>query len=171
MGMLSAMDESERNRLLKQQKAVLLAASDMEEAAAAARALVGIEDGPLAHALETAIIVCYARPFTTGDRRVPRGFDELDSESDASLHAELKKLRDEAYAHTDEGSGREIARYAITERGDGTAEISYWEARLPIERESLPLVISLCERQAERMKSAAIRLQLMLTGEKPVEYW
>jgi hypothetical protein len=70
---MGRVDASERNRLPKQQLAVLVAASDMVEAEAAAVALLHVPDDPLAHALETAMVVCYARPFTTGDLRLPPG--------------------------------------------------------------------------------------------------
>jgi len=166
------LDESDRNRLEKQQQAVLLAAADMEEAAEAAKALMTTDEGPLAFALETGMVTAYARPFTASDLRVPRGFDELDYEPDRRLHEELMTLRDKVYAHTDDESGREIANYNLTEDAEaGTAEISYLIGRIPIDRERLPLVIGLCERQEDRFKRAAIRLHFMLTGEKPVEYW
>jgi hypothetical protein len=60
------MHESERNRLRKRQRALLLAASDMEQDKAAAQRLTIEEDGLLARALETAIAVSYMRPFTGG---------------------------------------------------------------------------------------------------------
>jgi hypothetical protein len=56
--------DSERNRLAKLRTALLLAGSDMDQAVAAARALQNESDGLLARALETAIAVCYMRPFT-----------------------------------------------------------------------------------------------------------
>jgi hypothetical protein len=62
------MHESDRNRLKKLQRALLLAASDLEQAAAAARALDAEQSNlPLMRALETAIVVCYSRAF--GSRR------------------------------------------------------------------------------------------------------
>jgi hypothetical protein len=60
------MHKSEINRLKKVQTALLLAASDHDQAAAATRALDSeADDHVLIRALETAIAVCYARAFTT----------------------------------------------------------------------------------------------------------
>jgi hypothetical protein len=168
-------DETEANRLRRQLRSVLLAAADMEEAAAAARELMPrpLDDDPLSHVLETGMVVAYARPFKNSALRVPKGFILGESDGpDDDLHAELIELRDQAYAHTDEGSGRDIADYKITEiDGSDVGEITYWISRFPIERDSLPVVISLCERQADRFRRAAMRLHFMLNGEKPIEYW
>ena len=60
------MHESDRNRLLKRQRALLHAAADMDQAIAAAHALEAeSRHVALMRALETAIAVCYARAFTT----------------------------------------------------------------------------------------------------------
>jgi hypothetical protein len=59
---------------MRQQHAVLLGASDMRQAAAAARALEHESDGDLARALETAMMVCFMRPFTKSDLQVRAEF-------------------------------------------------------------------------------------------------
>jgi len=110
------MDQSERNRLRKLEQALLLAVSDMEQAIAAAQALTVETDGRRARALETAIAVCYMRPFT-GRRRLP---DEYvpSAPLDAQGHAELKTLRNKVYAHTDKAAGRHVFVEAASRDGD-----------------------------------------------------
>src|SRR5688572_12411444 len=89
------------------QIALLLAASDMDQAAAAARALEDAEDGPLARALETAMAVCYMRAFTKSSLgTLPKEFVPTEP-GEAERHASLKRLRDQFYAHTDMASGRQ----------------------------------------------------------------
>lgn len=110
------MHESERNARLKRQKALALAASDMNVAMSAAQALLdGIVDdhdtfGDLATALETAVVVSYMRAFTWS-----RGLKQLEAEqyvladdAYARLHELFKNLRDTVYAHTDANTEREI---------------------------------------------------------------
>ena len=60
------MHESDRNRLSKLQTALLLAASDFDQAAAAAARALDAEEEDLAlmRALETAIAICYSRAFS-----------------------------------------------------------------------------------------------------------
>jgi hypothetical protein len=86
------MDQKERNRLRKLEQALLLAVSDMEQAIAAAQALTVETDGRRARVLETAIAVCYMRPFTR--RRPVRLPDEYvpSAPLDAQGHAELKRF-------------------------------------------------------------------------------
>jgi hypothetical protein len=64
------MHESRRNKVIEDQQALLLGASDMAQAIAAARALLTEADGTLARVLETAMVVCFLRPFT-GELRLP----------------------------------------------------------------------------------------------------
>jgi hypothetical protein len=97
---------SERNRYVKLQRVLLLAASDMEQTIAAANALDHEEDYQLARALETAMATCYARGFTTSTlMTLPREYRPTDP-GDADLHKKLHDLRDNTYAHTDKESGR-----------------------------------------------------------------
>ena len=154
--------ESERNRLETAQRALLLAVSDMEQAAAAARALRDEDDGTLARALETAMAICYMRPFTRSDLQVPDEYVPT-SGNDGDAHSHLKMLRDKVYAHTDKTSGRKIESFTIEIEGE-IAQLSWREGWLPFPRANLPFVIDLCERQAQRMRIDAATLQLALSG-------
>jgi hypothetical protein len=86
-----------------------LAASDMRQAAAGARHLEAVAGGSTARmnadaelALETGVIVSYARPFTRqGIGQLDRAAWAPDDEAKARLHASLIRLRNIRYAHTD----------------------------------------------------------------------
>lgn len=160
------MHESERNRLVKRQTALLLAASDMDQAAAAARALQTEADGVLARALETAIAVAYMRPFTgQPPGRLP---DEYfpNTSPDAEIHGELKRLRDKVYAHTDAASGRSTSLKTATREGDIVA-VEWREQWLPLPREDLPDLIAHFERQRDRFRSEAASIHVQLHGLGP----
>ena len=102
------MHPSETNRLRKLQRALLLAVDDMSQAGAALQALEREHANyNLTLALETAIVVSYARAFTQStllqlDEDEYRPEDARQSE----LHSKLLDLRDKAYAHTDKEGGR-----------------------------------------------------------------
>jgi hypothetical protein len=111
------MDTSERNALKKLQTALLLAASDLFQAAAAAHALdEGPDELPLMLALETAIAVCYARAFTTSSLL------RLDDEyaPAAPSDAELCEPAWVAEAATDHRQGSDLElMLAVISRGRG----------------------------------------------------
>jgi hypothetical protein len=63
------MHESERNRLVNEIRRLRLAEADMAQVAAAADTLMHEHlNGDLCRALETAIAVCYARPFGSSNQ-------------------------------------------------------------------------------------------------------
>jgi hypothetical protein len=143
----------------RQVRVFVLAASDMNQAAAAARALASEEnDHDLMRALETAMAVCYARPF-----RPPRssGLGHLDprkwapDERMSWLHAELLALRNHTYAHTDEASGRDASTVDFDPDGEAAIWREEWNA---FPREWLPDVITMCHGQAGRFGGAAAAL-------------
>jgi hypothetical protein len=131
---------------------LLLAASDMEQAAAAAEAAEAlaakIENIPLIRALHTAVAVCYWRPFTSGSLVIKLGPSEVPP-GDLGLHDELKRARDKFYAHTDAAS----ERHALSLAPESYME-EWWE---PLE-DSLPAIVKLCREQAERFRAEAARL-------------
>jgi hypothetical protein len=160
------MHESERNRLTNQQTALLLAASDMDQATAAAHALVDEPDGVLARALETAIAVCYMRPFTGGPPgRLPDAYLPTGS-PDGRYHSELKVLRDKVYAHTDKTSGRKTSLSAAAREGD-VVSVRWREDWLPLDREALPSLIDFFERLRDTYRSEAASIHVQLHGVGP----
>jgi hypothetical protein len=146
------MHERERNRLAKTQTALLLAASDMDQAAAAARVLQTEKDGVLARALETAIAVSYMRPFTgEAPGRLPDAYVPTGS-PDAGYDSDLKALRDKTYAHTDKASGRKTSLKIAVREGD-VVNVEWSEEWVPLPREALPSLIEFFERQRDRFRS------------------
>jgi hypothetical protein len=156
------MHESERNRLVKLQQALLLAASDMDHAEAAAHALEDEgEDLALMRALETAIAVCYARAFTQSSlMTLPREY--LPEEpSDRELHRYLADLRDTVYAHTDKASGRKASTTMTAETGE-VVTVEVREEWIPLPRDLMPAAIDLFRRQARRFRRDAVGIAKLL---------
>ena len=83
---------------------------DMRQAAAAARVLPELHDFNARPALETAISVCYARPWIPSnlggklkDKWLPAAGPDHD------LHRRLVEPRRKTYAHTDPAGGRTVS--------------------------------------------------------------
>ena len=164
------MHDSERNRLAKLQTALLLAAADFDQAAAAAHALdAEAEDAALMRALETAIAVCYSRAFTQSTLlRLGGEYGPPAGSADAELHRFLLRTRDKVYAHTDKTSGRRTSTNVSLATGDATVITVEWQEEwLPFPREYIPGVIDLCGRQALRFRTEAAAIQLHLDAPAP----
>jgi hypothetical protein len=138
---------------------LLLAASDMEQVIEACRAierehLSRAPNGQLIDALETAVAVCYWRPFS---KRNTMGWLETDDALDPELHAFLKNLRNKVYAHTDKASGRTAdVRQHVTESGvEGLVFGESWWAAL---EDLLPRIIDVATRQRDAYRAESIRL-------------
>jgi hypothetical protein len=155
------MNEPERDRLSKLQTALILAAQDMDQAAAAARALKAeSKDVALMRALETAIVVCYMRAFTKSS------LGTLPSEyvpAPESVHTELKRLRDKVYAHTDAASERSASTQAATREGD-VVEVQWREQWRPLSREALPTLIAHFEHLGDAYRTEAATIHVQLHG-------
>jgi hypothetical protein len=156
---------------VKEQQARLLAAEDMEQAAASARALGdGANDVHLTRALETALAVSYARAFTQGSLlRLDRADYRPCDPTLADLHDELIRLRDKVYAHTDKASGRSTTvttTTSIGRRAEGdteiTIEMEYREEWPPFRREAISDAPRLFEGQRDRLLSEAADRQVRL---------
>jgi hypothetical protein len=162
---------SDRNRLEKERRALQFGVSDLDQARAAAQMLQNTSDLALARALETAIVVCFMRPFTNRDVRLPEGWlpPAEDQSDDALAFRALDALRDKVYAHTDRDSGREAGPITV-EEGE-IVNIRWQEEWLPFPRERLPDVINLCLRLREEMVIQAGKAQKILDGEIPLDRW
>ncbi len=161
------MHVSERNRLEKEKAALLFGAVDMQHASAAARAVAAeTEDINLMRALEAAMAVCFMRPYTKCDFRLPADMfpPDEDESQDALLFRMLETFRDTVYAHTDAGGGRKASPVEAVIDGE-TVTVSYQEGWLPFPREAIAHVIDLCERLREQMLIGAGVRQKMLDGE------
>lgn len=139
-----------------------IAASDMKEAAGGAMHLGEIRAGRLDRmygfadrALETGVIVSYARPFTRhGIGRLDPALWEPDDEASANLHRELIRLRNVRYAHTDKTDLRG------TEDVFGTGHFS--EAWASLSDEAWPRIEALALAQAVAFDALADELQGVL---------
>ncbi len=158
-----AMDAAKRQGLEKKRLSLHLAASDMDQAAAAAEALAAeTQDVNLMRALETAIAACYGRPFTEGTmiQRLDTG-KWVPAGADRELHERLMTLRHKTYAHTDIGSGRSAGSSQIS-TSDGIAHTTYSEGWWAFPREWIPSVVDLCRRQAQRFRQEAAKIDAQL---------
>ena len=88
----------------------MLAASDMRQAAAAAGHLSSEHlNGDLCRALETAIVICYSRPFAGGNKAGTLGAEWAPPAPElVPLHDLLLGARDKVYAHNDRTGARGI---------------------------------------------------------------
>ncbi len=155
------MDQSKRQRLQKEQRALLLGASDMRQAAAAARALEREQDVNLARALETAMVVCFMRPFTRSDLQVPKKW--WPTGEDKKHLDGIKAHRDKVYAHTDIAGGRwaETVEYAA---GGGRIRMHFREGWGAMDRAVVPDFVALCKRVEDDFMLKAGAIQLGLDG-------
>ena len=151
-------DAAERRKTM-----LLLGATDMQQVIEAA---VAIQDEhrsatprlELLRALETAVAVCYWRPFsqnnTIGHLR------DGDAE-DPTLHAHMKTLRNQAYAHIDASSGRSADIEDIV-TPTGVEGLALTEGWWPLPADWLPRIIEVAVRQRDtwRAEAADIRRRL-----------
>jgi hypothetical protein len=144
--------ESERNRLLKRQRMVGLAMSDMRQAESAARALSKVNPGEiqLKRALVTALVVSYARAFTQSTIVTlrPEEYEPPDKEL-AALHYRILALRDSESAHTDKGARRKISVEHVLEELAGQKNVRVVEEKFDavLSPEELSLALRLFEVQ------------------------
>ena len=150
---LRAMHETERNRLLGDIRRFQLARGDMLQVIAAVEALNAERvNGYLCRALETAIVVCYARPFGSRNAVGPLSTNWPPISDDPELHAELMRLRDQVYAHTDKTEARQVVEVSELLGLDSPAYTEGWHA---IDREKLPAIAELA-RRLEACLAAAV---------------
>jgi hypothetical protein len=137
-----------------------------QAAAAAAYLLEGPRmNGDAERALETGLVVCYARPYV----RARRGAGAIGSRRALpseprlrALHDALIDRRNDLYAHNDVTDLRGVEDvYAALGLGGGR----YAEAWRPIDRAQLPEVVALCESQRSTFRALAERIEARLADE------
>src|SRR6266545_1061918 len=173
------MSATEINRLTNEIRALILAASDMRQAAAAAEALANEHQNVhVMRALEMAVAVCYWRPFASGNavRLDPAEWTPQDPQEIAA-HETLKALRDKVYAHTDSviKIGGEKVRARDVERIEdllgkleeidwtaSDAPLMFTEGWVPLNREALPGIAAFAHVQETRLieRQRALEAQL-----------
>lgn len=133
-----------------------LGATDMELAAAAARALAD-EDGPArlwARVLETGLVVTYARPYLEANTRAVGRKWWPREPADRELHERIiKDVRSPYHAHTDRTPHRTLVDTAAMLGREGPPTFAEGWSRLSTAE--LEHLAALAERQAERLHGAA----------------
>ena len=151
------MHESERNRLVKKLRLLILGQSDMAQAAMGAMTLKerSLNDHAV-RCMETGIVVCYARPF---NKRNNAGYLcskwAPEDPSMKEIHDELLDRRDQVYAHTDRTGARDIVNL---DEMPGLPSPSYAERYQPLPL-ALPRIITLAEAQQTRFREVAEEMQ------------
>jgi hypothetical protein len=142
---------------------LLLGADDMDQTAEAAHAIdrehrSGNPNLQLIRALETAVVVCYWRPFSQSNSM---GHLRAKDALDASLHKAMGRMRNSVYAHIDASSGRTagITPHTTTEGVQGLAFTESWWA-LPAEWFPQIVKIAATQRDAWRAEAETIRQRL-----------
>jgi hypothetical protein len=157
------MHDSERNKLVNDLRRFRLAQSDMQQVVAAATHLASEHlNGDLCRALETAIVICYARPFD-GRNAVGRLGDEF-VPTDAvprRIHQELLRLRDKVYAHTDRTDARDVVD--LGQEFDLQSPL-YAEQWRPLDRRVLAGIIHLAVEVEGRLREAAAEREAKLAA-------
>ncbi len=165
------MHESERNRLIKLEKAMSLAAADMTEVIAATEMLdAESEDYAKMLACETAIAVAYARAFTQSTLyKLPHDDYRPDDLDLAWLHDELYRLRRLKYAHTDKDSGRQAIQVMVDFDPDTRIANMGWQLEWePLPRAWLPKIRELAKVQHDRLAEEILRSKLERLRSSPL---
>jgi hypothetical protein len=138
---------------------LLLAAVDMEQVVSSCRAYQREQDAiepdlQLLRALETAIVVCYWRPFSKSNSM---GCLTDSDARDPELHTFLKSQRDKAYAHTDLESMRTAdVKEHVTE--SGTAGLVFTESWWAALDQFIPRIIEVALEQRDAYRAEGISL-------------
>ncbi|HEU5371532.1 MAG TPA: hypothetical protein VFU51_04000 [Gaiellaceae bacterium] len=148
---------TKRERLLRERKRLVLAESDMKQAAAAAAHFVeyGADmNGDAERALITGIIVTYARPFTASRGSslgaIQGRLAEPESPALRHLHAELLQRRNDLFAHNDETEFRDELDI-VAHLGDG--EGRFVEAWTPVDYAVFASIERMASAQRDRFRS------------------
>jgi len=144
---------------------LVTAALDMDETIAACKAREHQEpsSSDLDRALETAIVVSYARPFTSSNRvgSLGRKWRPAAGTPEREVHDWLLAERKRRYAHTDVDSGRLVLHKGTIETGfEGLVEMT---PVFPVER--LEQVRALAEALHERLMEEAFNVQRQIVAE------
>jgi hypothetical protein len=153
-------------RLLREIRPLRFAVSDMRQTIAAAQTLAAErENGDLRHALETAIAVCYARPWCHRGGLGALAARWLPSPGASRvIHDALLRFRHQVYAHSDgvgsDGRGiidvwQFLGFVRIPALGEFTHFTEQW---YPIPREWLLLIIELATTQQRRFEEGLVEL-------------
>lgn len=140
----------------------------MRQAAAAAEHLSAEHlNGDLCRALETAIVVCYTRPFASGNKAGTLGSEWAPPAPElVPLHDLLLDARNKVYAHNDRTGARGIRDVRelvdLEDEWPAAGGTIFAEEWIPIRRDALPTIVLLAKAQAARfiVEAESLRKQL-----------
>ena len=146
--------------IAKREQMLLFGATDMQRAVAAAEAIQREYESttpviPLIEALQTALVVCYWRPFS--QKNTAGHLTDRDA-LDRDLHRDMKTLRDQVHAHIDVASGRTAGVTPVPISSDLTGFAfgeSSWDG---FPDEWLPRFIEVATRQMDDFRIKALEL-------------
>jgi hypothetical protein len=155
------MNESDRNRLLREIRFLVLAAKDMELVEGAVDLLTSSRSPVVGDPLiEAGLFTIYARPYTPDNKRRVLSEDWLPADPrDRKLHDRMIELRDTIYAHTDRDSPRRVE--------DVFGEHSYAESRPMLNPNAFPRLAALAQSQRDRFREGCDRRQEELRDDPP----
>jgi hypothetical protein len=160
----------DRERLERERHRLVLAKSDMKQAAIAADHLAQLGsqmNGDVERVLWTGLVVTYARPFSASNRvgAVTGQIVKLDDHMQRSLHSRLRELRDVLFAHTDLTNLRETVDTAEL-LGEGVS--GHVESYAPMNVGALPDIARLARelegRFAQRLGQIERELRELAAG-------
>lgn len=130
----------------------------MRQVLAATEALKQTRNGYLGRALETAIVVCYARAFAGGNEIGTLGDSSAPTDPEMRrYHDELLRLRDQVYAHTDRrGGARDVEDVGALV---GLDKVAYTESFRPFKPTALAAIVTLAKQQEERFREDVQKLE------------
>src|SRR5262249_33980113 len=119
-------------------------------------------NGDLRRAFETAIAVCYGRPFASGNRAGSLGRRWQPTTADGRIvHEKLLDLRNQVFAHNDETDLR-----GVVDAGALVGLRSRWaEEWVPLNPEAMPRIIQVAREQQQRFRQRVDELQRSLDTE------
>jgi hypothetical protein len=144
---LGAVDKQTREQLERERKRLVLAASDMRQAAAAASHLGNVRmNDDVERVLWTGLVVTYARPYQpSNELGAVRGkLARPEDEGLRPLHENLLKRRGPLFAHNTESEHRGIE--------DPFGSGRYTESYAPTNPEALPGIERLANEQEKRFR-------------------
>lgn len=141
------------------ERRLVLAAADIRQVVAAAERLGELEptDVNFVRALETAIAVCYWRPFSRNNAIGPLPTQwEPETADGLKVHRRLEHLRDKVGAHTDPAGGRKAQANLLLNAEGELVDVGIAEEWDPLAHDELPAITATCRHQAERFLDAAV---------------